>query len=213
MPDFSTLRPPAHSLCKLEEITTAEVQRLISDSSTKQYSLDFAPVRLLKSLTIVPATILAILINVSIAQSSRPAKQEYHHSTSCKETGICPHDLTDPASNRLIWNLSFISKLVERIIHKNLSDYVESQHPLPPTQSGFRRHHCTETAVIKVYNDFVLALDLGFSTAPLLLDISAAFDCVDHTILLKILQLACNLVSLPQLCHWSLHCLRNCSQY
>src|SRR6218665_3936838 len=102
MPDFSTLPPPAHSLCKLEEITTAEVQRLISDSSTKQYSLDFAPVRLLKSLTIVPATILAILINVSIAQSSRPAKQEYHHSTSCKETGICPHDLTDPASNRLI---------------------------------------------------------------------------------------------------------------
>jgi hypothetical protein len=53
---------------------------------------------------------------------------------------------------------------------------------------GFRRHHSTETAVVKVYNDIVLAIDAGFITALLLLDFSAAFDCVDHAILIQILQ-------------------------
>ena len=53
--------------------------------------------------------------------------------------------------------------------------------------ASFRRHHSKETAVIKVYNDIVIALDSGFSTALLLLDFSAGVDCVDHCILLKVL--------------------------
>src|SRR5688572_13622848 len=52
------------------------------------------------------------------------------------------------------------------------------------------------TAVIKVYNDIVLAFDSGFTTALLLLDFSAALDCVDHTILLKILQVQFGITTL-----------------
>src|SRR6218665_1275737 len=159
------------------------------------------------------APILALLI---IVQASLPAKHKRAIiRPRVKKPGLDP---TDPASYRPISNLSFISKLVERVIHKQLSrnrnrnlktskallksqahqgtslftsaaDYVESLHLLPPTQSGFRRHHSTETAVIKVYNDIVMALDSDFSTALRLLDFSAAFDCVDHSIFLKVLQL------------------------
>ena len=50
VPDFSTLPPPVYSLRKFNEVTTAEVERLLSDSSTKQCELDSAPVWLLKSL-------------------------------------------------------------------------------------------------------------------------------------------------------------------
>jgi len=63
-------------------------------------------------------------------------------------------------------------------------------------QSGFRRDHSTETAVVKVYNDIVLALFAGFITALLLLDFSTALDCVDHAILLQILQHQFNIAAL-----------------
>ena len=83
---------------------------------------------------------------------------------------------------------TFISKFVKHVIHKQFSDYdVESQYLLPCMQSGCCRHHSTETAVIKVYNDIIMFLESGFSTALLLLDF-AAFNCVNHTILLKLLQ-------------------------
>src|SRR6218665_3752149 len=65
----------------------------------------------------------------------------------------------------------------------------ESNSLLPLVQSCFRRLHSTETAVLKVYNDIILALDSGFITALLLLDFSSAFDCVDHSILLEVLEL------------------------
>jgi len=89
---------------------------------------------------------------------------------------------------RPISNVSFLSKLIERVVHTQLYSYLFANNLLPPLQSGFRQFHSTETAVLKVYNDLVLAADKGYVTALILLDFSAAFDCVDHCILLKVLQ-------------------------
>jgi len=162
------------------------VNKLIKDSSSKQCELDYMPTWLLKSLHSVFVPILASLINISLSQAHLP---DTH-----KRAIICPRlkkpglDPSDPASYRPISNLSFISKFVERVVHRQLSNYLEENILLPPTQSGFRRHHSTETAVVNVYNDTVLALDFGLMTAPILLHFSAAFDCVDHDILLRLLE-------------------------
>ena len=133
------------------------------------------------------APILAMLIHISLVSGILP---ELHKRAiirpRIKKPGL---DLSDPANYRPISNLSFVSKLVERVVHRQISNHIESHNLLPPTQSGFRKNHSTETDVVKVYNDIVLALDAGFITALLLLDFSAAFDCVDHAILLQILQL------------------------
>jgi len=132
------------------------------------------------------APILAMLINVSLQSGNLPdTHKRAIIRPRLKKPGL---DTSDPASYRPISNLSFISKLVERVVHRQISNHVESNNLLPPTQSGFRKYHSTETAIVKVYNDIVLALDAGFITALLLLDFSAAFDCVDHTILLQILK-------------------------
>jgi retron-type reverse transcriptase len=79
-------------------------------------------------------------------------------------------------------------KLLERTVTQQLAHNLESSRLLPVLQSGFRSSHSTETAVLRVLSDLPEAVDNGDYAALVLLDLSAAFDIVDHAILLKRLQ-------------------------
>ena len=84
-----------------------------------------------------------------------------------------------------ISNLTFMSKLIERMVYQQLIAYLEKHNMLPKHQSGFRAHHSTETAVLRVISDILGAADQGYVALLGLLDMSAAFDTVDHDILLE----------------------------
>jgi retron-type reverse transcriptase len=99
-------------------------------------------------------------------------------------------DVTDLKSYRSISNLPIISKLLERVVARRLVDYIASANLLPVLQSGFRSLHSVETAVAKVLSDIIGAVDNGDVAALVLLDMSAAFDTVDHQILLQRLRLS-----------------------
>ena len=97
----------------------------------------------------------------------------------------------DPAqlSNyRPISNLSFVSKLLERTVASQTSAYLSDNKLFPPLQSAYRPRHSTEAALLKIVNDALLAADRGMVTIINLLDYSAAFDTVDHSIAVDILQ-------------------------
>ena len=84
-----------------------------------------------------------------------------------------------------IWSLEpvgllFVSKLVERAVAVRFVNHCDQNGLLPVRQSAYRRHHSTETAVLIVYNDIVRAVDKGQVVPLVLLDLSSAFDTVDH---------------------------------
>jgi len=97
-------------------------------------------------------------------------------------------DTTDVSSYRPISNLPVLSKLLERLVVRQLMDYLQSADLLPANQSGFTPGHSTETAVLRVLSDILLAVDRGDVAALILLDLSAAFHTVDYEILLQRLQ-------------------------
>ena len=82
-------------------------------------------------------------------------------------------------------NLAYISKLTEREVFNQIYDHLVRSGLYPQLQSGHRRYHSTETALVKLANDILLNMNLQRVTLHVLLHLSAAFDTVDHAILLK----------------------------
>ena len=123
-------------------------------------------------------SILVKLINASLDSATFPSSMKHAIvSPLVKKPGM---DLSSLSSYRPISNLPFVSKLLERVVAYQLTTYLSSNHLLPTHQSAYRRHHSTETALLSNCNDAFLAADRGMITLVVLLDLSAAFDTVEH---------------------------------
>ena len=86
---------------------------------------------------------------------------------------------------RPISNLSFASKLTEKAVFAQIHKHLTTNKLYPKAQSAYREFHSTETALLRVKNDILLNMNQQRVTLLVLLDLSAAFDTVDHTILLN----------------------------
>ena len=89
---------------------------------------------------------------------------------------------------RPVSNLSFISKLAERVVVDELVKHCDQHAPFPDNQSAYRRNHSTETALLKVQSDILMNMDRQDVTLLVLLDLSSAFDTVDKDILMQTLE-------------------------
>ena len=91
---------------------------------------------------------------------------------------------------RPISNLSFLSKTLERVVATRIKEHLSHNSLFDPFQSAYRTGHSTETALLRVTNDILCSIDdANNSTALILLDLSAAFDTVNHQLLIKRLQM------------------------
>ncbi|XP_054864080.1 uncharacterized protein LOC129348233 [Amphiprion ocellaris] len=102
-----------------------------------------------------------------------------------KKSNLDPNVLNN---YRPVSNLPFLSKILEKLAFNQVSDFLNRINILEKHQSGFRMNHSTETALLKILNDIRWNLDNKKLTVLVLLDLSAAFDTVDHHILLNRLK-------------------------
>lgn len=167
-------------------ISPKEVESIIQRMRPSTCSLDPLPTILVKANVSAIGPLITTIINQSLQSGQVPL--------SLKTAIIRPHlkkPSLDPevmANYRPISNLPFLAKVMERVVSAQLQDHLKQNSLFEKFQSGFRSNHSTETALIRVTNDLMVAADEGSPTLLLLLDLTAAFDTVDHKILLHRLQ-------------------------
>jgi hypothetical protein len=128
----------------------------------------------LKRIANLVVPFVAAYFNRSLEYVIFPAVfKEVFISPILKKSGL---DYADVNSYRPVSNHLVLSKLLERLLVRQLLDYLTSADLLPPFQSGFRSSHSAKTAVP---SDIFSAVDHGDFAVLLLLDLSAAFDTAD----------------------------------
>ena len=84
--------------------------------------------------------------------------------------------------------LPIIGKILEKLIHKQLSGFLGTTESLSQYQHGFRKGYSTTSATSKFVDEIALGLDKGHCTLAVFLDIKKAFDTIDHKILIEKLR-------------------------
>ena len=95
---------------------------------------------------------------------------------------------SDLANFRPVSNLNTIGNILERLALSRFFPHISKSPSFSPLQSAYRKFHSTETALLKLTNDIMETIDSGKITILTALDMSAAFDTLDHITFLHRLQ-------------------------
>jgi hypothetical protein len=173
-------------LTKLETISEDDLQKMISSTNSKSCPLDPIPTTLLKSCLHSLLPTICNIVNKSFEMSTVPGSMKKALVYPLLKKASLDHE--NRKNFRPVSNLSYLSKLVERVAVKRINEHITSHDLQEPLQSAYRQYHSVETALLKVFDDIICAVDNKQAVLLTLLDLSAAFDTVDHTILMERLE-------------------------
>ena len=173
----------AAELNNFHEVSQEDVKEFAYKPLSKSCCLDPLPASVLKDCFPVLLPTITRMVNLSLTTGFMPdaLKIASLSPTLNKPTA----DFKQFTNFRPISNLKFISKLVEKSVAVQLTKHVMTNHLDETFQSAYKEFHSTETALLRVHNDILCSLDQNKSVILLLLDLSAAFDTVDHAILIS----------------------------
>lgn len=180
-PLSTTIQYPADELFNFKPVTCSEVQRIISSMPpNKSPGPDKISPRIIKDCLPVILGPLTDIINCSLASSIFPDTWKLADVIPLLKEG--DHELA--SNNRPLSLLVVASKVCERVALNQFNTYLSNNNRLSSHQSGNRKFHSTETINIMVSDCVLEAMDKKMLTAIILLDLSKAFDSVNHQILL-----------------------------
>ena len=177
------------SVSKLEDFSPAsceEIHKIITSASSASCALDAIPTPLLKSCMDVVLQPITDIVNLSLKQACVP--QEMKKAVVIPLIKKITLDKDNMKNYRPVSNLNFISKIVEKVVASRLNQHLEMHHLSEKMQSAYRMFHSTETALLKVKSDILKSMHNKQMVALVLLDLSAAFDTIDHGILFNRLE-------------------------
>ena len=175
LPSFSTFKP----------VSSEDVQKITNSRKIKTCPRDPIPAFLLRSSIMCIITSLVYLINLSLSTGSMEGLRDSVITPILKKAGLDPESLSN---YRPVCSSLYIDKLIQSSVLVQLNEHMSNNALHISQQSGYKRNHSCETVLLRILNDVLISLDSGICSVLLLLDLSAAFDTVDHEILLDILS-------------------------
>lgn len=186
--DNMTMHGCPYHLSSFSPISENDLHKIIMKLKTKSCMIDPVPTYILKEDVVLDALLpyLTTIVNESLISGIMPDGLKtaliYPH---LKKQGLDP----DVLSNyRPVSNLPFLGKVIEKCVALQLCQHMSTHDLGDRLQSAYKETHSTETALLRVKRDCDNAIDSGKSVLLVLLDLSAAFDTIDHNILLDRLQ-------------------------
>jgi hypothetical protein len=167
-------------------IQEEDIRDILSTRALKPSSLDPLPLDLFRICLDDLVPIFTIIINYSLNLGSVPApfKEALVHPL-LKKDGL---DVDNMKNYRPVSNLSLLSKILERVVLMQLQEHIKSNGLLDIHQSAYKKDHSCETALLYVLNNLLSNADSKKISLLALLDLSAAFDTLDHGIVLQRLE-------------------------
>ena len=166
--------------------TEHELEKIIKNSSNASCDLDPVSTFLVKKCLPALLPFLTHLINLSLQSGRFP---DYLKTALVRSLLKKPTlDYNELNNFRPVCNIPFISKIIEKTVVKRLNYYMSCNSLRLKYQSVYRTSHGTETALVKIHNDILRSLDARQGVILVMLDLSAAFDTIDHDILLNRLR-------------------------
>ena len=162
------------------------MKAVLTELNKKECESDPIPIKLLMLCLNEVTPIINFIVNNSLKSGIFPDSiKNALVRPAIKEEG---GDVNSYKNYRPISNLPFVSKILEKCVQKQLVQHLELHNLHAEHQSGYRTNHSCETATLTIYNDLLCISDLKNKVILLLLDLSAAFDTVNHNILLSKLK-------------------------
>ena len=172
-------------------LSEANVSDLIIKSPATFCDLDPVPTWILGRCQEIIVKIMTQIINKSLRSAVMPEDFKLALLIPLlKNVGL---EVIKP-NFRPVSNLPYASKMIERAVANQMVEHMKQNDLFEPLQSAYKEGHSTETALLKVQNDLLVAMDNQRVSILVLLDLSAAFDTVNHRLLLKRLNDRCGVV-------------------
>ena len=153
--------------------------------SSKSSGIDNIDTYIVKLMVTEILPVVTHIVNLSIQQAAFPVLYKSAKVIPLLKKG----DPLVPKNYRPVAILCIISKVIERAIFLQIVEYMNKNDLFHPNHHGFRAGHSTSTAMLQMYDNWVQAVDKGEMAGVCMLDMSAAFDVVDHELLLEKLKL------------------------
>ncbi|XP_061463050.1 uncharacterized protein LOC133375459 [Rhineura floridana] len=170
-------------LDEFQSVQFEDVDKVLGQVRATTSVLDPCPSWLIKTSKEGTAGWAKEVINASLQEGVVPGcLKEAAVRPLLKKPSLDPEDFN---SYRPVANVPFLGKILERVVADQLQALLDETDYLDPFQLGFRPGFGTETALVALFDDLCQERDRGSVTLLILLDLSAAFDAIDHGILLE----------------------------